>query len=75
MICVGEKNEIELSRARPVVNLEAEISFLSEGGNIDMELKGCETREGEKVSCSQIRICVTYSGVGVDKKLSKYIRS
>ena len=58
-------------RARPVVNLEAEIAFLTEGGNIDMEDRSCETRDGELVSCSQIRVCCRYSGVGVDQKLSK----
>ena len=42
-------------RARPVVNLEAEVQFLAEGGSIDMEARDCETRQGDQVACSQLR--------------------
>ena len=58
-------------RSRPVVNLEAEVRFLAEGGSIDMEQRDCQTRQGEDVACSKIRLCTRYSGLGVEQKLSK----
>ena len=54
------------------MNLEAEISFLGEAGNIDMEDLACETRSGDQVACTQLRVCTRYTGVGVDTRLSKY---
>ena len=61
-------------RSRPVVNLEAEVRFLAEGGSIDMEQRDCQTRQGEDVACSKIRLCTRYSGLGVEQKLSKLRR-
>ena len=56
-------------RARPVVNLEAKVTFVSEAGKIDMGSRDCVISTGESVSCVPIKTCLRYSGVGVEKKL------
>ena len=55
------------------MNLEAELRFLGEVGNIDMEKLTCETRAGERVSCTDIRVCTRYTGVNVELRMSKFI--
>ena len=56
-------------RSRPVVNLEAELSFVTEAGKIDMASQDCELSTGESVACVPIKTCLKYSGVGVEKKI------
>ena len=58
-------------RARPVVNLEAKVTFVSEAGKIDMGSRDCMIGSGESVSCVPIKTCLRYSGVGVEKKMGK----
>lgn len=56
-------------RARPVVNLEAKVTFVSEAGKIDMGYRDCMIGSGESVSCLPIQTCLRYSGIGVEKKM------
>ena len=56
-------------RSRPVVNLEAELSFVSEAGKIDMASQECELSTGEAVACVPIKTCLKYTGLGVEKKI------
>ena len=42
-------------RARPVVNLEAKVTFVSEVGKIDMGNRDCMIGSGERVSCVPIK--------------------
>ena len=58
-------------RAKPVVNLEAKVTFVSEAGKIDMGSREGVISTGERVSCVPIKTCLRYSGVGVEKKLSR----
>ena len=60
-----------LCRARPVTNLEAKVTFVSEAGKIDMGSRECVISTGESVSCVPIKTCLRYSGVGVEKKMGK----
>ena len=62
-------------RSRPVVNLEAELSFVTEAGKIDMASQDCELSSGEAVACVPIKTCLKYSGVGVEKKIGNTIDS
>ena len=59
-------------RSRPVINLEAELSFVAEAGKIDMADKECMISSGESVACLPIKTCFKYTGIGVDKKIGKY---
>ena len=56
-------------RSRPVVNLEAELSFVTEAGKIDMASQDCVLSTGEAVACVPIKTCLKYTGVGVEKKI------
>ena len=62
-------------RSRPVINLEAELSFVTEAGKIDMASQDCELSSGEAVACVPIKTCLKYSGVGVEKKIGNTIDS
>ena len=59
-------------RSRPVINLEAELSFVTEVGKIDMADKECVISSGESVACLPIKTCFKYTGIGVKKKIGKY---
>ena len=71
----ANSNQTVLLRARPVVNLEAEGKFVTDAGKIDMGSKECVISTGESVSCVPIKICLRYSGVGVEKKMGKSLNS
>ena len=60
-------------RSRPVINLEAELQFVSEAGKIDMAAKECMISTGESVACVPIKTCFKYTGVGVEKKIGEYV--
>ena len=53
-------------RSRPVINLEAELSFVTEAGKIDMGDKECVISSGESVACLPIKTCFKYTGIGVE---------
>ena len=57
------------NRSRPVINLEADVQFVTEAGKIDMADKECMISTGESVACVPIKTCLKYSGVGVEKKI------
>ena len=57
-------------RSRPVINLEADLKFVTEAGKIDMEGdKECMISTGESVACVPIKTCLKYTGIGVEKKI------
>ena len=58
-------------RSRPVVNLEAELTFVTDAGKIDMADKECMISTGESVACVPIKTCLKYTGLGVEKKIGK----
>ena len=60
-------------RSRPVINLEADLQFVSEAGKIDMAAKECMISTGESVACVPIKTCFKYTGVGVEKKIGEYL--
>lgn len=55
--------------------MEAELSFVTEAGKIDMASQDCELSSGEAVACVPIKTCLKYSGVGVEKKIGNTIDS
>ena len=56
-------------RSRPVVKLEAELSFVTEAGKIDLASQDCQLSTGEAVACVPIKTCLKYTGLGVEKKI------
>ena len=58
-------------RSRPVINLEADLQFVTEAGKIDMAAKDCMISSGESVACVPLRTCLKYTGVGVEKKIGE----
>ena len=61
-------------RSRPVINLEADISYVTEAGKIDMGDKECMISTGESVACVPIKTCFKYTGVGVEKKIGTILQ-
>ena len=55
--------------------MEAELSFVTEAGKIDMASQDCELSSGEAVACVPIKTCLKYSGIGVEKKIGNTIDS
>ena len=55
-----------------MINLEAELSFVTEAGKIDMADRECLISSGESVACLPVKTCFKYSGIGVEKKIGKY---
>jgi len=74
VVGAAHSNQAVLLRARPVVNLEAEVKFVTDAGKIDMGSKECVISTGESVSCVPIKICLRYSGVGVEKKMAVSVK-
>ena len=58
-------------RAKPVVKVDATISFAGEGKQIGLDEKNCTLKDKTKVPCIQLSSCLEYDGVGVDKTLGK----
>ena len=61
-------------RSRPVINLEADLSYVTEAGKIDMGDKECMISTGESVACVPIKTCLKYTGVGVEKKIGTILQ-
>ena len=59
-------------RSRPVINLEADLKFVTEAGKIDMGDKDCMISTGESVACVPIKTCLKYTGIGVEKKIGTF---
>ena len=62
-------NHDNIIRSRPVINLEADLKFVTEAGKIDMGDKECMISTGESVACVPIKTCLKYTGIGVEKKI------
>ncbi|KAF4525253.1 hypothetical protein B566_EDAN012788 [Ephemera danica] len=64
-----ESNTIVYFRSRPVVNMNAQLTFSSEVKQINLEETTCRLRDNTPVSCSSLNACFEYSGVGVERRL------
>ncbi|XP_071440626.1 integrin alpha-PS2-like isoform X2 [Hetaerina americana] len=56
-------------RARPVITMDAKLTFHSESKQISLDEKECRMRDNTPVSCTFLNVCLEYSGVGVDRRL------
>ncbi|PNF38619.1 hypothetical protein B7P43_G02308, partial [Cryptotermes secundus] len=56
-------------RARPVVKLDATVTFRDESKQLSLDTKACKLPDGTDVVCTELSACLEYSGVGVDHKL------
>lgn len=59
-------------RARPVVKMMASVSFLSDQKQVVLEEQNCTLKDGTRVACLSLKMCLEYSGLGVDPRLGKY---
>lgn len=57
------------NRARPVVKLDASVLLLGDGKQISLEERNCSLKDRTRVSCIQMRSCLSYGGVGVHQVL------
>ncbi|CAB3370851.1 Hypothetical predicted protein [Cloeon dipterum] len=55
--------------SRPVVNLDAKLSFSSDVKQINLDDLKCRLRDGTKVACVDVTACFEYNGVGVERRL------
>lgn len=74
VVGAAHSNQAVLLRSRPVVNLEAEVKFITDAGKIDMGSRDCVISTGESVSCVPIKTCLRYTGVGVEKKIAVSVK-
>jgi len=51
------------------------LQFLSEGKTISIDQDSCTTRLGESVPCVDLKLCMSYSGVGVGPNAGKLLSS
>jgi hypothetical protein len=58
-------------RARPVVKLDASVTFRDESKQLSLDTKACTLPDGTEVVCTELSACLEYSGVGVDRKLGQ----
>lgn len=56
-------------RAKPVVKMDAYISFAGEAKQIGLDERNCTLKDGTKVPCIQLKSCLQYDGKGVDRSL------
>lgn len=52
-------------RARPVVKIESQVDFLNRNKKIVLEEKNCTLRNGGKVPCTRVKICMKFHGKNV----------
>jgi len=75
VVGAAHSNQAVLLRSRPVINLEADLKFVTEAGKIDMEGdKECMISTGESVACVPIKTCLKYTGIGVEKKIEVSVK-
>lgn len=60
--------------SRPVVNVDAKLSFSSEVKQIALDDLKCRLRDGTKVSCVDVTACFEYSGIGIERRLGETFR-
>jgi hypothetical protein len=59
-------------RARPVVKLDAAVTFRGESKQLSLDTKACKLPDGTAVVCTELNACLEYTGVGVDQRLGQY---
>ncbi|XP_025836181.1 integrin alpha-PS2 isoform X1 [Agrilus planipennis] len=52
-------------RSRPVVNVDAQVTYLTPHKQIILDEKNCTLRNGQPVPCTSFNVCLKYTGVGV----------
>jgi Integrin alpha len=60
--------------SRPVVNVDAKLTFSSEVKQIALDDLKCRLRDGTKVSCVDVTACFEYSGIGIERRLGENFR-
>lgn len=70
LIGAYQSDRIILMKARPVVNVTATLQTTKD--NINLEDRDCTTNDGNRALCVTIKVCLSYSGVGVDNRLGKF---
>jgi len=60
------------ARARPVVKLDAAVTFRGESKQLNLDKKFCLLPDGTDVTCTELVACLHYTGVGVDDQLGQY---
>ena len=60
------------TRARPVVKVEASVTFGGESKQLSLDTKACKLPDGIDVVCTELNACLEYSGIGVDGRLGQY---
>ncbi|CAH1396137.1 unnamed protein product [Nezara viridula] len=56
-------------RAKPVVKMDAYISFAGEAKQIGLDERNCTLRDGTKVPCTRLSSCLQYDGISLDRTL------
>ena len=60
------------TRARPVVKVDAAVTFRGESKQLSLDTKACNLPDGTAVVCTELEACLYYTGVGVDGWLGQY---
>ena len=60
------------TRARPVVKVDAAVTFRGESKQLSLDTKACKLPDGTAVVCTELEACLHYTGVGVDGRLGQY---
>nr|CAD7462061.1 unnamed protein product [Timema tahoe] len=70
-IVVGayESDTAVFLRSRPVVKLQALVTFTAEKNQISLKEQNCTLSDYNRVSCVSLDACLQYEGVGVDGRL------
>ena len=64
-----ETNNAVFFRSRPVIHLDANLTFETPSKQIDLENKlVCKLLDNTPVPCTPLNLCVEYTGIGVDLK-------
>ncbi|XP_065213912.1 integrin alpha-PS2-like [Planococcus citri] len=68
-----EYDAVFLFKSRPVINLTASLSFLvkkTKRGNVPLDRNTCTSEtKNKKYACVTLKICMQYSGVGVEDQI------
>ncbi|XP_044732044.1 integrin alpha-PS2 isoform X2 [Chrysoperla carnea] len=66
-----ESNRALLFRSRPVVKMDAVVSFNAQNKQINIEERNCTIRRlNEKVACTSINVCMEFKGIGVQNMIT-----
>jgi len=60
------------TRARPVVKVDAAVTFRGESKQLSLDTKACNLSGNIAVVCTELEACLHYTGVGVDGRLGQY---